>query len=144
GLARAAAVRAMARRFTDLAERAPDQSREVTATPGWSINDTLGHVAMEPSRYEALARGTGKWPAQAAGLPAFNAQQIRTLPTRDPHELADKLRTDTDALLDTIDSFGDRPPMMNFDGDQRVRADRALGTLLGEFVVHGRDIARTL
>jgi hypothetical protein len=59
------------------------------------------------------------------------------------HELAERLHADTAALVETVAGFGDDPPLMNFDGDQRVRSDRALGTLLGEFVVHGHDIART-
>ena len=99
---------------------------------------------MEPSRYESLARGGGTWPARVSDLPAFNAEQVRNLPTRDPHALAEKLLADTEALLATVAEFGDTPPMMNFDGDQRVRADRAIGTLLGEFIVHGRDIAGTV
>lgn len=141
---RQAALRTMAERFAVLASSARDQGRQVRATPGWSINDVLGHVAMEPSRYDALARGGGTWPATATDLPAFNAEQISNLPTRDPGELAQKLVADTDALLDTIDSFGDEPPMMLFDGNQRLRADRALGTLLGELVVHGHDIAQAV
>ncbi|MEU7220385.1 maleylpyruvate isomerase family mycothiol-dependent enzyme [Nocardia iowensis] len=137
----AEAVRTMARRFADLASSAPDQP--VTATPDWSIVDVLGHVAMEPSRYRELALGGGRWPARAADLPAFNAEQIATLPTRDPRELAAKLVADTDEFLATVaDADADRTMM--FDGDQRIRVDRSRGTLLGEFVVHGYDIARTL
>lgn len=138
------AVRTMSRRFAELAAGAPDPDREVAATPGWNITDVLGHVASEPARYDALARGGGTWPEHVTGLPTFNAEQIRTLPTRDRATLAAGLLADTEALLATIAEFGDAPPMMNFDGNQLVRADRALGTLLGEFVVHGLDIARTV
>jgi uncharacterized protein (TIGR03083 family) len=138
------AVRAMARRFAELVRAAPDPYREVTATPGWSVTDVLGHVAMEPARYRELALGRGEWLSRAADLPAFNAEQIRTLPTRVVPELTAILVADTEALLATVAGFGDRPPMMNFDGDQRVRADLALGTLLGELVVHGHDIARVV
>jgi uncharacterized protein (TIGR03083 family) len=134
----------MAKRFAALAGSAPDPGREVKATPGWSINDVLGHVAMEPSRYNELARGGGTWPARATDMAAFNAERIRALPTRDPPALAAKLVADTEGLLSTIDGFGNRQPMMNFDGNQQVRADRALGTLLSEFVIHGHDIARTV
>lgn len=137
-------LRTMAERFASLASNAPDLDRPVAATPGWSILDTLGHVAMEPSRYNDLAKGGGTWPATASKLPAFNAEQIRTLPTRNPQELADKLIADTDELVDTVAALGDESTLMNFDGNQRIRADRSLGTLLGEFVIHGRDIARTL
>lgn len=130
--------------FAELALSIPDPDIEVAATPGWSITDVVGHVTMEPSRYRELALGRGAWPPRVVDLPAFNARQIRALPTRDMNQLADKLRTDTAELLATVSAFGDDPPTMNFDGDQRMRADRALGTLLGELVVHGYDIARTV
>ncbi|MBO0873425.1 MAG: maleylpyruvate isomerase N-terminal domain-containing protein [Pseudonocardia sp.] len=138
------ALRTVATRFAELTRSAPDPYREVTATPGWSMIDLLGHVAMEPSRYRELALGRGEWPSRVVDLPAFNAEQIRTLPSRNVAELTAKLRADTESLLDAVAGFGDDPPLMNFDGDQRVRADLALGTLLGEYVVHGHDIAGTL
>jgi uncharacterized protein (TIGR03083 family) len=116
----------------------------VPATPEWTVTDTFGHVAMEPSRYHELAKGGGEWPRRAADLPAFNARQIAELPTRDRQQLGEKLLSDLDALLDTVAGFDDVAPMMFFDGDQRIRADVALGTLIGEFVVHGYDIARVL
>jgi uncharacterized protein (TIGR03083 family) len=134
----------MARRLTDLVLSAADPERPVPATPGWSVTDVFAHVSLEPSRYRELALGRGSWPARADQLPAFNAEQIRMLPTRDISTLAAMLVADTDALIATIAGFGDNPPIMNFDGDQRVRADIQLGTLLGEFAVHGHDIARTL
>lgn len=138
-----AAVSSAVDSFSELALSIPDPDIEVVTTPGWSITDVLGHVTMEPSRYRELALGRGAWPSRVIDLPAFNAHQIRALPTRDMNELADKLRSDTSELLAAVSAFGDDPPMMHFDGDKRVRADRALGTLLGEFVVHGYDIART-
>ncbi|MQA27935.1 MAG: maleylpyruvate isomerase family mycothiol-dependent enzyme [Micromonosporaceae bacterium] len=132
----------MAQRFADLGLAAPDPEIPISATPGWSLTDVFGHVMMEVNRYRELATGRGDWPADVADLPAFNAEQIRTLPTRDVGELAARLRTGTEELVATIDAFGDEQPLMPFDGDQWVRADRQLGTLLGELVVHGRDIAR--
>ncbi|WP_369636011.1 maleylpyruvate isomerase family mycothiol-dependent enzyme [Nocardia sp. JMUB6875] len=138
------AIRTLARQFAELTSTAPDPDREVTATPGWSIVDVLGHVAEESIRYRELALGRGTWPARAADLPAFNAEQIRTLATRDSHALAAKLVAGTHALLTTIDGFGADAPLMMFDGDQRIRADRARGTFLGELIVHGYDIARML
>ncbi|NLU68290.1 maleylpyruvate isomerase family mycothiol-dependent enzyme [Streptomyces sp. HNM0574] len=138
------AVSRAADRFSELLLSAPDPGARVPATPDWSVTDVLGHVAMEPGRYRELALGRGTWPARVADLPAFNAEQVRTLPTRDPDGLARILRRDVDALLSTVEGFGEEPPLMFFDGDQRVRADRALGTLLGEFVIHGHDVATLL
>jgi hypothetical protein len=40
--------------------------------------------------------------------------------------------------------YGSAPPSFRFHGQQPIRADVALGVLLGELVVHGRDIAEAL
>lgn len=138
------ALRTVATRFAELARSAPDPYREVPTTPGWSMIDLLGHVAMQPSRYRELVLGGGDWPSRVIDLPAFNAEQVRTLPSRNVAELTATLRSDTESVLAAVAEFGGDPPMMNFTGDQRVRADLALGTLLGEYVVHGRDIAGML
>lgn len=133
-----------AQRFVDLAVAADTGDLHVPATPAWTVTDVVGHVAMEPARYHALANGGGDWPHRAADLPAFNARQISELPTRDRKALGEILLSELSALLQTVDRFGTEAPMMNFDGDQRIKADVALGTLIGEFVVHGHDIARVL
>lgn len=125
-----------------LVRSAPDPAAPVPATPPWTITDVFGHVAMEPGRYRDLALGGGHWPARAADLPAFNNAQIADLPTRNIDELAAILRRDLQAFINTIQHLADPQALMMFDGDQRIRVDRSLGTLIGEFVVHGHDIAR--
>ncbi|WP_218024346.1 maleylpyruvate isomerase N-terminal domain-containing protein [Nocardia lijiangensis] len=120
------ALREMAGRFAELASKASTPEREVTGTPGWSIVDVLGHVSCVPSRYRELALGRGANPHVADARPS------RTGPETG------------DELIATVTEFGDEPRTMMFDGGQRIRAGRARGTLLGEFVVHGYDIARTL
>jgi uncharacterized protein (TIGR03083 family) len=138
------ALIAAADRFASLARSALDPELPVAATPGWTVTDVIGHVSSEPSRYRDLALGRGEWPRSPAELPAFNAHQVATLPTRDLCQLSERLVADVDALVDTVLGFGSDPPLMNFDGDQRVPADRMLGSLLGELVVHGRDVAAAL
>ncbi|MCR3721020.1 MULTISPECIES: maleylpyruvate isomerase family mycothiol-dependent enzyme [Prauserella salsuginis group] len=139
----AEAARTAAQQFIDLALSVLDPAVPVPATPPWTIADVFGHVAMEPRRYRDLARGQGAWPSRAADLPDFNEQQIASLPTDDLGTLAGLLRADLDDFLTTIDELGPDARMM-FDGDQEIRVDRSLGTLLGEFIVHGHDIATAL
>jgi len=138
-----AAARAAADQLVELVLSTVDPTLAVPATPPWSITDVFGHVAMEPARYRDLARGHGTWPTRAADLPEFNAEQVATLPTRDLRSLATILHAGLEDFLATITELGPGAHMM-FDGDQRIRVDRALGTLIGEFLVHGYDIARTL
>ena len=138
------AVTAAAEQFTALALSAPDPGAPVPATPGWSVRDVLAHVSAEPARYERLARGGDDAPADVADLPAYNAAVLERIGTRDAAELARRLRADLRALLAAVDGFGDDQPAMRFDGEQWVFADRALGILLAELLVHGHDIARAL
>lgn len=140
----ARAVLTMTERFTGLVSLARDPDAGVGGTPAWSVTDLVGHVASEPSRYRALALGGGDWPARVADLPAFNNHQVLNLPSRNLQDLSHMLCTDVHDLLGTIRGFGAEAPLMYFDGGQQVRADLALGTLLGELVVHGYDIARTI
>src|SRR5699024_10106223 len=88
------AAQQTAQRFVDLVLSAGDADARLPATPDWTITDAFGHVAMEPARYHALANGGGEWPHRAADLPAFNAQQIAELPTRNRRELGEILLND--------------------------------------------------
>src|SRR4029453_417756 len=61
--------------------------------------------------------------------------------------LADLLVALEDAVEDVIrrvGRFGDDPPPYRYHGGETVVADRALGILLGEYLIHGGDIARAL
>ncbi|MFW0786880.1 maleylpyruvate isomerase family mycothiol-dependent enzyme [Gordonia sp. CPCC 206044] len=131
-------------RFVELVRGAADPETRLSSTPGWTVADCLGHVACAPSRYLALAGGQGSFSRLVRDLPDFNAKQIANLSTRDVTVLTTQLLDDLDELLDTVCHFGAQVPLMTFDGGRRIRSDAALGILIGEFVVHGHDIARVL
>lgn len=136
------ATRETGARFVELVRTVPDPDHPLTSTPGWTISDLVGHVACAPSRFLALSQGEGSCTCCARDLPDYNAKQIANLATRNLGALTGQLLDDLDLLLDTVTHFGARVPMMNFDGSHHIRADAALGLLIGEFVVHGHDIAR--
>lgn len=138
------AARATGGAFADLVRSVAEPETRLRHTPGWTVTDCLGHVACAPSRYLDLARGEGNWAHRATDVPDLNAKQIANLTTRDVSLLTDRLLEDLDTLLDTVCHFGARVPMMDFDGDTRIRSDAALGILIGEFVVHGHDIAHVI
>src|SRR6266704_1353055 len=58
--------------------------------------------------------------------------------------LASQLRAELAELFAEVSSFGSQAPEFTFHGGAKVAADAALGILLGEFEIHGRDIARAL
>ena len=131
-------------RFTDLVLGVGDPDTRLPDTPAWTLTDCVGHVAMAPSRFLELARGEGEWCCSAVDVPDFNAKQIANLPTRDVTLLCRRFTDDLRELVDEVSHFHAQVPKMHFDGDRVIRADAALGLLIGEFVVHARDIARAV
>jgi len=131
-------------RFTDLVLGVGDPDTRLPGTPAWTLTDCVGHVAMAPSRFLELARGKGEWCCSAVDVPDFNAKQIANLSTRDVAVLCRRLTDDLRELVDEVSHFHAQVPKMHFDGDRVIRADAALGLLIGEFVVHAHDIARAV
>ncbi|MFT4041584.1 MAG: maleylpyruvate isomerase N-terminal domain-containing protein [Gordonia sp. (in: high G+C Gram-positive bacteria)] len=136
------AARSTAERFVDLTQGIGDADMRLSPSSHWTVADCLGHLSSEPARYIALARGKTSWPSRAAEMSDVYAKQIANMPTRDIRELCGKLLGDLDKLLDLVSHFGARVPMMRVDCGRSVRADSALGILIGELAVHGHDIAR--
>ncbi|QMT02881.1 maleylpyruvate isomerase N-terminal domain-containing protein [Gordonia jinghuaiqii] len=131
-------------RFVELVAAVDDPDTRLSETPGWTLTDCLGHVALAPSRFLGLAHGEGEWCCNAVDVPDFNAKQIANLPTRDVGALSRQLIDDLNTLVDEVSHFHAQVPKMHYDGDLLIRADAALGLLIGEFVVHGHDIARAI
>jgi len=59
-------------------------------------------------------------------------------------ELAARLSKEVAAVGGQIQGYGNAMPSFRFHGGEQVRADIALGILLGELVVHGWDVAQAL
>lgn len=139
------AARATAQNFVDLVCNIDNPDVSLGRRSKWTIAECVGHVASEPSRYLELACGATAWPSRPSDLKDIYAKQIANLPTRDVHKLAQRLVDELDELLDLVGRFGARVPVMAVEGDCRgVRADSALGILIGKMTVHGHDIARAI
>lgn len=138
------AARSLGQQFAGLVRDVDSPDARLHTRAGWSLADCVGHVACEPSRYLAMAHGDDEWPCRPSDLTDIFAKQIANLPTRDTRLLADKFLVDLDHLLTEVTHYGARVPMMRISGQYRVRADAALGILIGELAIRGRDIARAL
>jgi uncharacterized protein (TIGR03083 family) len=138
------AVDLAADRFATLVTGAPDPAVPVAAAPGWTVRDVAAHLVTVTVRYADGPEGRGVWTKTPADLPALNHDQLAALGTATVGELAARLRQQVTAVLAQIEGYGNDMPSFRFHGGGRVRADIALGILLGELVVHGRDAARAL
>ncbi|MEP9413222.1 hypothetical protein ABLE92_02545 [Gordonia sp. VNQ95] len=138
------AARGLGSQFAEMVRDVDSPDVRVESHRNWSLADCVGHIACEPGRYLDLAHGVDEWPRHPRELADIYAKQIANLTTRDTGTLAEQFLSDLDELLDTVGHFGARVPMMLMDGRRLVRSDTALGILIGEIAVRGRDIARVL
>lgn len=136
-------LRGAARRFAALARAAGDDGQRLAGS-AWTVRDVAAHLATVAPRYAKFPHGTQRLAGTPPDLPALNAEEIAALGDRTTGALLDLLSGAVDAVISQVTAFGDDPPAYRFHGGCTVRADVALGILLGELVVHGFDLARRL
>ena len=131
-------ILAVGRRVADLVRAAPDGAAGVKGLT-WSIAEVAAHVAtvLDWRSYAAAV-----FDVSAPGLhPAYNEQKLRQFTERDLGVLA---RVIEDRAAEAVEQLGDDANRRVYEfGIQRTIASYA-GLLLGELVIHGRDLARTL
>jgi uncharacterized protein (TIGR03083 family) len=138
------AIDSVAARLTTLLSRAVDPLVPVRHLPGWTVRDVVAHLATVVVRYSDGPEGRGTWTPTPVELPALNHDQLGQLRGATVDELTTQVRHDLATLASQIRGYGSEIPSFRFHGQEPIRADVALGLLLGELVVHGRDIATGL
>jgi uncharacterized protein (TIGR03083 family) len=131
-------------RLVTMVVNAPDLDVRVPDTPEWTARQAFAHVVTVVPRYTAGARQAGRWVDAWPHLAALNDEEIAGTGPLDVTALASRLRAELAELFAEVGSFGQQAPEYAFHGGAKVAADAALGILLGEFEIHGRDIARAL
>jgi uncharacterized protein (TIGR03083 family) len=140
----APALRTSSARVIDMVRAAPDVEVTVPASPRWSVLQTLGHLVNVTPRFAAGPEGAGTWADAPRALAGINDDELSGLGEL---RLPDLLAGFEDAVEDVIrrvDRFGADPPAYRYHGGNIVLADRALGILLAEYLIHGGDIARAI
>ena len=134
-------LRAAAQRYAALARSAAGGSQQLAGS-AWTVREAVAHVATAAPRFAKFPRGAQRVMRTPAEVSALNAEEIEALGDRTLGELAGLLENSVEQVISQIEGYGDNPPVFRFHGGCLIRADVALGVLLGELVVHGWDLAR--
>jgi uncharacterized protein (TIGR03083 family) len=136
-----AALEAVGRRLVGLLEAVPDPQAP-TRGLAWTLGETSLHLAGGPARYADFARGRAL-PEPAIDLSPVNAQRMDADPERAPSVLARRLAANTHRYLAETAELPATHPVA-FYGGLTIELAAQSAILLGEFVVHGHDIARSI
>jgi uncharacterized protein (TIGR03083 family) len=134
------AVQAAARQAAELVRSLPDPSARV---PGmdWTVGQTAAHLVAAARFYPRYATGQ-LTPEATIDLADGNLSRIAQVGEHGLAELADLLTAETQRLLEqTADLAPDHP--VAFYGGTTLDLSAQTGILLGEYLVHGLDLARS-
>jgi SCP-2 sterol transfer family len=128
----------------DLVRSAPDVDVTVPATPAWTVPQALGHLVNVTIRFGVGPEGGGTWADEPPDLAAINERELSALGGLDVGDLDGQLHDAVEDVIGRVEGYGLEVPTYRYHGGAIVVADRALGILLGEFLIHGMDIAAAL
>jgi uncharacterized protein (TIGR03083 family) len=134
------AVQVAAKQVSELVRSLPDPHAPV---PGldWTVGQTAAHLVAAAVNYPRFATGQAT-PEDTIDLREGNLERIHRVGSQDLTELADLLVEETAQYLERTAglSADQRVP---FFGGVTVSLAAQNGILLGEYLVHGRDLARS-
>lgn len=136
-----AALDVVARRLAGLLQAVPDPQAPTRGLT-WTLGETSLHVAGAPALYADLARGR-ELPEPTIDLGPVNARRLAAVPERAPSVLARRLDANTRRYLAETAELPTTHPVPFF-GGVTIELAAQSAILLGEFVVHGHDVARSI
>jgi uncharacterized protein (TIGR03083 family) len=128
-------------RFIELvASLEPVDATRPVAGLDWNVGETIAHVLTVVRRGFADRRRS----AAAAETASLNELCLEETPERDPRALAELLRADVHTALDIVFPKIPDDREFAFHGGVTTTMTPALHVVLGEFVIHGYDVARAV
>jgi uncharacterized protein (TIGR03083 family) len=135
-----AVLRAAAEQVTALLRSVPDGNVPIRRSV-WSVAETAIHLVAGTRVYRDCAQGQGSPVRDLAALPDLNARLFREFPIRDARALASLLDEAVEAYVEaTAQVRGDEPICWHEGYVLPLSAMTCV--LIGEYLVHGYDIAR--
>jgi uncharacterized protein (TIGR03083 family) len=135
------ALEVVGRRLVGLLKAVPD-SQAPTRGLAWTLGETSLHIAGGPARYADFARGRAL-PEPTIDLGPVFAQRMAAQPERAPSVLARRLEANTHRYLAETAELPATHPVPFF-GGVTIELAAQSAILLGEFAVHGLDVARSI
>jgi uncharacterized protein (TIGR03083 family) len=136
-----AALEGVGRRLVGLLAAVPD-SQAPTHGLAWTLGETSLHLADGPAFYANYACGR-VLPEPTIDLGPVFARRMAAEPERTPSVLARRLEANTRRYLaDTAELPAAHP--VPFFGGATIELAAQSAILLGEFIVHGHDVARSI
>jgi uncharacterized protein (TIGR03083 family) len=137
-----AALEAAGTRATHLIQAIPDANVRAEGLD-WTLGQVAAHLVANMRQHTEWVQGQGKVDYCVPDLAAENARNIEAVATRRPDELAGSFSSGTGAFLTAARAADPSQVIPEVVGPDLSLADLAC-VLLGEIVVHGHDIARTV
>jgi len=111
-----------------------------SSVPGlkWTVGELGAHLVSVPRRYRRMMETPEPFPES---LSVVNDDEIRSVGSTDPQQLAGQLVSDVAELIRVLDDDGDRA--VPFFGMHHT-VQGIGGVMLGELLLHGLDLARPL
>lgn len=135
------ALEVVGRRLVELLAAVPDPQAP-TRGLAWTLGETSLHIAGGPGRYADFARGRAL-PEPTIDLGPVSRQRLAAESERAPSVLARRLEADTRRYLAETAELPATHPVPFF-GGVTIELAAQSAILLGEFVVHGYDVARSI
>jgi uncharacterized protein (TIGR03083 family) len=114
---------------------------DVPAVGTWSVRDVAAHLASGVPLYTGIVRGEGSTYTRLDGIAEFNAAGVAAITDRDCTTLAGRIES---AVAEFVTAVRTTPgdPEVAWHAGISLPVSSITATLLGEVLIHGRDIAQ--
>jgi hypothetical protein len=135
------AVAENTKRFADLIRAAPDPEQPIVGSD-WCVREVAAHLLVVAEAFERYLTGDTTPVIDVTDLATTNPAAVATVQERDVGMLTERLERAMARFLELTDGRGVDAPMSWHGVDTTVGA--VYGIYLGELLLHGMDVARTL